>query len=75
MNYRILIVLSVIAAIVSIFIVSQATSGVWMIGIAVLLAAYARIAQAEAHHNGMPEEKMTTKNADSILKSYKQKAP
>lgn len=70
MNYRILVALAVLAALVSVLLVSEATAGVWMIGVAVLFAAFARISQAEQHARGPVEKGMTVKEADRILKEH-----
>ena len=70
MNYKILLAISAILAIVSIFLVSQATTGVWAIGVAILFSAYARIAQADLYQNGQKSGKMTVKDADRILREH-----
>jgi hypothetical protein len=46
----ILVVLAVLVAAVSLLGTSSATSGVWMIGVACLLAVFARMVQAGEHH-------------------------
>lgn len=45
-----LIVIAVLAALLGLILVSQATAGVAIIAFACLLAIFARIAQAESHH-------------------------
>ncbi len=57
MSYKIFFVLSVLAAIVSLFLVSEATAGVWLVGVACLLGIFSRLAQAEQHHNQIHGDK------------------
>lgn len=69
MNYKILVVLAVLAAIVSLFLVSEATAGVLAIGIACFLGILARIAQAEAHHR-TAQTSRATNSPDAVLRQY-----
>lgn len=73
MNYKILVILAGLAAIISVFLVSEATAGVLAIGFACLMGILARIAQAEQHHRegrGTPTKANTTSNPDDVLRQY-----
>ena len=49
--YKVLVVISILAVLVGFFMLSEATMGVGIIAVAVLFAAWARIAQAAAYES------------------------